>query len=137
MLDKEVVMKKFVESMWAVVLIAGMSVVVAEAGQNSPNYRFDPVTQKSRELVFKNTWAGYKTFRNVCKSCHFRGNDKGAPFLYTESKSMKGWTRVFVEKYPKCARDGSWKGLSENELLQLNDYLFTNARDANNPFCSA
>jgi len=126
-------MKKVLMLTLAVLVSGAMNVVPAAA---APSHRFDPVTQKSRELVFKNTRAGFKVFRQVCKKCHHRGNDKGAKFLYTESMGMKGWNRVFYEKYPLCARTGEWNKLSKEQLLQLHDYLFSYARDANNPFCS-
>ena len=114
----------------------GTTLMPLQADASAPKYRFDVVTQKARELRFPSLWAGYQTFENVCKSCHFTGNDKGAPFLHTESRSMRAWNRVFYEKYTKCANDGSWAGLSQDDLVNLNDYLYSNARDADNPFCS-
>ena len=88
----------------------------APAGETA--YRFDPVTQKSRALVFKNTWAGYTVFKKNCKTCHFTDNGQGASFLHTESKNMRGWKRVFLTKYPVCAQQGSWNELPQDELLQ-------------------
>jgi hypothetical protein len=49
---------------------------------------------------------------------------------------MRAWNRIFYEKYPKCAKDGAWAGLSQDDLVKLNDYLYSNASDADNPFCS-
>lgn len=91
-----------------------------------PLKRFDPGTRTCRVFTFKGNWAGYKTFANNCKTCHYRNNDKGAPFLFTESKTPKGWNRVFAKKYPACAKDGSWGELTLKDQLYLNDYLFTN-----------
>jgi len=62
-------------------------------------------------------------FRKVCKGCHNRSG-QGGKFLYNESKVANAWNRVFAEKYPKCAKDGSWGKLSLEDQLKLNDYLF-------------
>ena len=100
------------------------------AGQATPKKRFDEGTQTCRILTFHNSgWVsdGGEIFANSCKTCHYRENDKGAPFLHSESKTMKGWNRVFLEKYPECAKRGDWAGLSGDDLLKLNDYLYRNA----------
>ena len=94
-----------------------------------PGKRFDPVSAKVRDLTFGNLRDGYKLFKEVCKSCHHRGNDKGAKFLHTESKTMQAWNRVFAQRYPKCAASGAWETLSADDLLKVNDYLFANAVD--------
>lgn len=109
----------------AMVLIFGLT-----AAQATPGKRFDERTQSCRILNFYNSgWvsAGSKIFKTSCQSCHFQGNDQGAPFLHSESKSMKAWNRVFFERYPKCAKTGAWAKLSEDELQKLNDFLFRNA----------
>jgi len=67
---------------------------------------------------------GGKAFKQVCKSCHTRDNDKGARFLHEESKSSDGWNRIFASNRIKCARDGSWSSLSDEQLLMVNDYLY-------------
>jgi len=67
---------------------------------------------------------GGKVFREVCKVCHTRNNDKGAPFLYAESKTPAAWNRVFAQKYPKCAQNGSWDKITLDQQLKLNDYLY-------------
>jgi hypothetical protein len=99
----------------------------------APSKRFDEGSQTCRVLTDPIKYQGYKVFRNSCKTCHYRGNDKGATFLYTESKSMAGWNKVFSKKYPACARDGSWDSISEDDLLALNDFLFAKAYDAYDP----
>ncbi|MHB8150706.1 MAG: hypothetical protein ACYDIB_11130 [Desulfobulbia bacterium] len=104
---------------------------VAFAGETT--YRFDPVTQSSRAMEFKNTWDGYKLYQSNCKSCHFRGNDKGARFLDTDSRTMRGWNTVFYKKNVQCAKDGSWAKLSQAELLAINDYLYSKAYDTWDP----
>jgi len=96
-------------------------------------YRFDLVTQSSRAMEFKNLWAGYKLFQGNCKSCHFRGNEKGAKFLDTDSRTMRGWNTLFYKKNVQCAKDGSWDNLSPEELLVINDYLFSKAYDTWDP----
>lgn len=101
-----------------------------------PTKRYDATTQTCR--IFGDgqpEWdagpygEGGKLFKQVCKSCHFRGNKAGAPFLWVESKSAKGWNRVFAKKYTQCAKDGSWKDMTLDQQLKLNDYLY---RFANN-----
>ncbi len=67
---------------------------------------------------------GGKAFKQVCKSCHSRNNDQQAPFLWEESKTSKGWNRIFATMRVKCAKDGSWKKLSGDQLLMVNDYLY-------------
>ncbi len=76
---------------------------------------------------------GAVKFKEVCKSCHTRDNDKGAPFLYMESYGSQGWNNVFSRRQKKCARDGSWDVLSEAELQMVNDYLYRNANDTYDP----
>lgn len=102
-----------------------------------PTKRFDATTQTCRNLAdgqlewHSRPWGdGGKVFRKVCKTCHARSNDKGAPFLWTESKSSKGWNRVFARKYPECAKDGSWDAVSLDQQLKLNDYLYRFANDS-------
>ena len=113
-----------------------VGVVVVLAGNISPavagvaSKRFDKATGMCRELTFNNSgWVseGHDIFRNTCKACHSRNSGKGAPFLYTESRTMEGWNLVFYKKNVKCAQDGSWGNLSREQLLQVNDYLFWNA----------
>ena len=107
-----------------------LSLCVAVAAYASPNKRLDAATGTWRPLTFYNAgWAsdGAKIFKETCKSCHYRGNSEGATFLHAESFPSKGWNRVFAEKWPKCARSGAWEKLSQEDLLQLNDFLFMNA----------
>ena len=67
---------------------------------------------------------GGKAFKQVCKSCHSNDNKVEAPFLWEESKTANGWNRIFASKKTKCAQDGSWAKLSDDELLMVNDYLY-------------
>ncbi|MEN8256281.1 MAG: hypothetical protein ABFS09_00275 [Thermodesulfobacteriota bacterium] len=96
----------------------------------NPEVRFDYTTKQCRnfgdgQLEWDSRpWGiGGKTFSQICKKCHNRKNDK-APFLYVESKTSKGWNRVFAQRKVKCAKDGSWDGMTLDQQLRLNDYLF-------------
>jgi cytochrome c5 len=113
----------------AVAVAASLAVNLASA-QASPGKRFDERTQSCRILTFYNSgWAseGSKIFQASCKGCHSQGNSQGAPFLHSESKSMRAWNRVFTERYPKCAKSGAWARLSGDDLQKLNDFLYRNA----------
>lgn len=119
-------------SFTALALVFCAGVVLA-----SPSKRLDPLTGTWRPLTFENAgWAskGAKIFKNFCKSCHDRGNDKKAPFLYTESFPSKGWNRVFADRWPKCAKSGVWDKLSKEDLLELNDFLYKNAAGTYDPY---
>jgi hypothetical protein len=110
-----------------------LSAMGAEA---SPTQRFDPGTKTCRVFGFDSGWwgTGGQIWRETCKACHTRDNDQGASFLHTESKSPTAWNRVFLERYPQCAKDGQWDSLTMDEILQLNDYLYrygANTYDAN------
>ena len=99
-----------------------------------PTKRCDSTTKSCRIFTSATLWEGYNLFRHNCKSCHHRDNKKGAKFLYTESKVRKGWDRVFAEKYPLCAKNGSWGNLTTEQLARLNDYLYKNAADTYDPY---
>ena len=110
--------------------MAAALVLGGNSAQASPGKRFDERTQACRVLDFYNSgWVseGSKIFKASCQSCHHQGNDQGAPFLYSESKGMKAWNRVFSERYPKCAKTGAWAKLSDDDLERVNDYLYHNA----------
>ena len=123
-------MKKNLELVAIIILSITVTAVIAYA---RPNQRFDAGTQTTRVLDFKNIRAGYKTFRSLCKSCH-NHNNKSAPFLHSESRTMKAWNNIFHKKYPKCSKKGYWDKLTPEELLNLNDYLFYNAYDSYDPY---
>ena len=122
--------KKIGLFMVGVALIAGVAEVNAWPGK-----RFDSTTNTCRSIGSgKLEWesrpwgTGGRGFDRVCKSCHYRDNDKGVPFLYVESKCSKAWNRIFAQKKVKCAQDGSWDSLSMDELLKVNDYLYRFAK---------
>ncbi|HFQ89246.1 MAG TPA: hypothetical protein ENK27_04130 [Desulfobulbus sp.] len=120
----------------ALVAVAGLLLVAwcgIDRAEARPRKRYDPRTKMCRQLDRgKLDWnsepwgIGGKKFREVCKRCHTRNNDKGAPFLWTESYTSKAWNSIFARRRAKCARDGSWDVLSEEELQMVNDYLYRN-----------
>jgi hypothetical protein len=87
--------------------------------------RYDPSTKSCRTLGYDSFWGGKgrHLFDQKCKVCHTRNNSEKAPFLHSESKSPRGWNRVFFTKYPKCAQTGAWK-VTLNESLLINDFLY-------------
>ena len=123
-------MKKFL----LVSLTLGTSLLLISPALNArPGKRYDPATKMCRILSDgKLNWEsepwgiGGQKFRQVCKSCHTRNNDQGAPFLYAESHMPKGWNQIFFKRRVKCARDGSWDVLTPEELRMVNDYLYRN-----------
>jgi hypothetical protein len=116
-------------------LLSGFLIIFL-AGQvgASPVKRCDEVTKVCRIFTHASLWEGYNIFKSNCKSCHYRGNKKGAKFLYTESKVRKGWNRVFAKRYTPCAKDGSWGNITEEQIARVNDYLFKNAADTYDPY---
>lgn len=122
--------KMVVTAVAGLLLVAWCGIDQAEA---RPRKRYDPRTKMCRLLDRgKLDWnsepwgIGGQKFREVCKSYHTRNNDKGAPFLWTESYTSKAWNSIFAKRRKKCARDGSWDVLSEEELQMVNDYLYRN-----------
>ncbi len=107
----------------------------------TPAKRFDAGTGTCRVLDSGSldwetrAWGkGGKAFKQVCKSCHTRGNTQGATFLWEESKTSQGWNNIFARQRAQCARNGVWARLSADELLLINDYLYrwsANSMDVN------
>lgn len=117
-------------------LIAPATLAHAASAGVVPGSRFDEGSQMCRELNFFNSsWVseGAALFKKTCKACHYRGNDKGARFLYSESFTPRAWNRIFAEKSPKCAQDGSWSGLDPEQLRKVNDYLYRNGYGTYDP----
>ena len=113
----------------AIVMFLVIMIYSLQAHAN-PVTRYDAASNTTRVLSEgplyweRNAWGeGGKTIKTKCPSCH-NGNDKSAPFLWTESKNQDAWNRVFATRYPKCAQDGSWKGISDEQLRMVNDYLW-------------
>jgi hypothetical protein len=131
-------MKKNIVIVVGVLVAVGMMASVLQA---RPKKRLDERTQMCRLLTEgrldweSEPWGkGGQKFQEVCKSCHTRDNDKGAPFLYAESKGSKGWNTVFAKRRVSCAKDGSWGVLSEEDIQFVNDYLFRNAAWTYDPY---
>ncbi|MFA6283565.1 MAG: hypothetical protein WC633_05450 [Desulfurivibrionaceae bacterium] len=129
-------MKRFAMSLAALLLVP----VLSNQADAAPKTRYDATTQTCRVLSDgpleweSRPWGqGGKLFKEVCKSCHTRNNDKGAPFLWVESKNPDAWNRVFATRYPKCAKNGSWNGMTQEQLLVLNDYLYRFAANSQDP----
>ena len=122
-----------------IIVMAAFLVSLSQSGGSADDdsgetaYRFDPTTKTSRALEYKNTREGYKLYKSHCKSCHFRGNERGARFLTEDSRTMMGWNALFYRKHVRCAKDGSWAKLSPEDLLVINDYLYSNAYDTWDP----
>lgn len=98
-----------------------------------PGERYDERTKMCRfigegKLGWESEYwgTGGIKFREVCKSCHSRNNDKGAPFIHAESYTSDAWNSIFAKRRKKCARNGAWDILSEDELQMVNDYLYRN-----------
>ena len=103
-----------------------MSLVWMSQVSASPTKRYDQATKTCRAFTQDSFWwgSGAQTFRSTCKPCHTRDNAEGGSFLHVESKTSRAWNRVFFEKYPECAKNGSWDSLSMDDLMNLNDYLY-------------
>ncbi len=122
--------------MFLVILIYSMQAYA------EPVTRFDAASNTCRVLSSEGPlyWESYpwgeggKTFKAKCQSCH-NGNDKNVPFLWSESKNQNAWNRVFASRYPKCAQNGSWKGISDEQLRMVNDYLWRFANDVVENVC--
>jgi len=106
-----------------------------------PSKRFDERTQMCRiigegQLGWDSEpWGlGGQKFQEVCKSCHSRDNDQGAPFIHAKSYVSEGWNRVFAKRRVQCARNGSWDGLTEEEIQVVNDFLYRNAAWTYDPY---
>ena len=71
---------------------------------------------------------GKYLFKKNCKTCHAEGAE--AADLTPLSKTMSQWDRAFSKKKlgPKCL-----EGLSEQEILDINQFLFDHAADSAQP----
>jgi len=118
-----------------IMAVAGgfLIVLVAAAVYARPSKRLDPQTQTCRVFTPETIEEGRNLFRSVCKSCHSRESEAGAPFLHSESKISRAWNRVFAERYPGCAKKGSWAALTDEQLRRVNDFLFMNSADSYDP----
>ncbi|MBC8208520.1 MAG: hypothetical protein H8E79_05070 [Desulfobulbaceae bacterium] len=122
-----------------VAIALGVLVFVGVASQAyaAPEIRYDKSTDTCRvigdgplEWESRPWGQGGQIFKSLCQSCHADGDDNAAPFLWKESKTSKGWNRVFANQYPKCAKDGSWSTMSKDQELMVNDFLYRWAKDS-------
>ena len=113
-------------------LVIGSVFAVSSINAEESTY-FTPGSLSNRPIEYKNLRAGYLLFKSNCKTCHTQENDKNAPFLCANSKTMNGWNRVFARENTMVENQGCLKGLSKEELMDLNDYLYTYASDGSKP----
>lgn len=71
---------------------------------------------------------GKHLYKKSCKTCHSAGGEGGE--LTPMSKTMKQWDRVFEKKKHDQA---AWENLSEQDLLDINQFLFDFAADSDQP----
>lgn len=126
-------MNRFALALAALLLVP----VFATQAKATPKTRYDAGNQTCRvlddgplEWESRAYGEGGKLFKNICKGCHSRDNDKGAPFLWAESRNSEGWNRIFATRSPKCAQNGAWDGMTPEQLRRLNDYLYRWAADS-------
>jgi cytochrome c5 len=71
---------------------------------------------------------GKHLFKKTCKSCHDAGGAGGD--LTPMSKTQAQWDRFFDKK--KHSPDG-WKDISEQDLKDIQQFLFDHAADSPQP----
>jgi mono/diheme cytochrome c family protein len=102
-------MKKLLKPLLALALIAifTTSVLAAEGG---------------------NPRKGKHLYKKTCKTCHGAGGEGGE--LTPMSKTMKQWDRVFEKN---DHNPEAWKDLSEQDLKDINQFLYDFAADSDQP----
>jgi len=71
---------------------------------------------------------GKYLFKKSCKTCHSDGAEGGV--VTPLSKTMSQWDRFFEKK--KHAPAG-WEGFSEQDLLDIQQFLYDHAVDSDQP----
>lgn len=71
---------------------------------------------------------GKYLFKKSCKSCHTEAAEGGK--ITPLSKTMSQWDRFFKKQKHNPA---PWKDLSEQDLLDINQFLFDHAVDSDQP----
>ena len=71
---------------------------------------------------------GKHLYKKTCKTCHGASGEGGE--LTPMSKTMKQWDRVFEKKKHDPE---AWKGLSEQDLKDINQFLYDFAADSEQP----
>ena len=102
-------MKKVLKSVLALGLVALFTTSVLAADGGNP--------RKGKHL-----------FKKTCKTCHSAGGEGGD--LTPMSKTMKQWDRVFEKQDHNM---DAWKGLSEQDLKDINQFLYDFAADSDQP----
>jgi len=78
-----------------------------------------------------NSRKGKMLFRTSCRTCHDGGKaHELGPYL----KKIKEWEDIFViDKYKQYACKAEWEKLSEQDLLDILEYLRAGAADSKVP----
>lgn len=71
---------------------------------------------------------GKHLFKKTCKTCHSSGGEGGE--LTPMSKTQKQWDRVFEKNKHN---EKGWEGLSEQDLKDVQQFLFDHAADSPQP----
>ena len=75
-----------------------------------------------------NSKKGKYLFKKNCKTCHTEGAEGGPVTPLT--KTMAQWDKFFTDqKHP----EGVWSDFSEQDLLDINQFLFDHAVDSDQP----
>jgi hypothetical protein len=124
------------------ILVFLVILIYSMQAYSKPLTRYDAASQTCRVLSdgpldwdSRAYGEGGKTFKAKCQSCHNSHNNKDARFLWSESKGQNGWNRVFATRYPKCAQDGSWNAIDEEQLRKVNDFLWRWANNVMENIC--
>jgi mono/diheme cytochrome c family protein len=75
-----------------------------------------------------NSRKGKYLFKKNCKTCHTDGAEGGA--VTPLNKTMAQWDKFFNKnKHP----EGKWENLGEQDLIDINQFLFDHAVDSDQP----
>jgi len=73
---------------------------------------------------------GKYLYKKHCKECHSAGSAGGE--LTPMSKTMSQWDRLFKKGEHKGGQE-AWSKMKEQELLDINQFLFDHAADSPSP----
>lgn len=77
-----------------------------------------------------NAKKGKYLYKKDCRTCHVEGG--GAKALTPMSKTQAQWNRQFQKvTHPDQAK--AWKGLSEQDIKDIQQYLINHAADSDQP----
>lgn len=71
---------------------------------------------------------GKHLYKKSCKTCHSSGGEGGEVTPMTKTQSQ--WDRIFKKKKHD---EESWKNLSEQDLKDIQQFLFDHAADSPQP----